>query len=228
MGAVNQCQQNSYTSNSECQASLSCSDAGYGGGYPSTTSCSTYSRGLNFNRSGSDINSVSQGVVQECMSNSYTSNAECQANLSCSGGYSPGPGPYPGPGPGPGPYPGPGPGPGPRPGPYPGPGPGPGPRPGPYPGPGPGPGPFPGPGPGPFPGPGPRPGPYPGPGPFPGPGPGPGPRPSSYTCTVTTQRTSYAGVGSSEGQATASARDACLRSETSFVCNSGSVVCRQR
>jgi hypothetical protein len=215
MGAVQQCTSNAYTSNAECQNSMSCSDAGYQP-YPTYTSCSTYSRGLSFNRSGNDMNTVSQGVVQECMSNSYTSNAECQQNLSCSnGGYSPSPNPYP-----PNPYP-----PGPGPGPYP-PGPRPGPGPGPYP-PYPGPGPGPHPGPGPYP-PGPGPGPRPGPGPFPGPGPGPFPRPSEFTCSVTTQRTTYSGVGGSEGQATAAARDACLRSETSFVCNSGSVVCRQR
>lgn len=54
----------------------------------------------------------------------------------------------------------------------------------------------------------------------------PTPSPRNYRCMVTTSRTTYEGLGPSIGSATAAARNVCLRYETSFSCNAGSVVCR--
>jgi hypothetical protein len=49
-----------------------------------------------------------------------------------------------------------------------------------------------------------------------------------YSCSVTTSDGGqYQGSGSDQGQATAAARDECLKSETSYSCNAGSVVCWQ-
>lgn len=46
------------------------------------------------------------------------------------------------------------------------------------------------------------------------------------SCTVTTARGTYTGDGYSQGDATADARNQCLRYESSYSCNSGSVTCR--
>jgi hypothetical protein len=54
------------------------------------------------------------------------------------------------------------------------------------------------------------------------------PPPSGMTtCILTTQMGQYSGSGYSQGQASAAAHDQCLRVETSFSCNAGSLVCHQ-
>ncbi|HUP57995.1 MAG TPA: hypothetical protein VM598_11125 [Bdellovibrionota bacterium] len=73
--------------------------------------------------------------------------------------------------------------------------------------------------------------------PFPGPGPGPGPGPIRpdpggggtgmfTTCVMATGTGSYQGIGFTEGQATAAARDQCLQVESVLACNAGRVTCR--
>jgi len=53
------------------------------------------------------------------------------------------------------------------------------------------------------------------------------PRYDNYTCTVTTRSGQYHGFGQSEGQATAGARNECIKYENSRTCLAGSVVCRR-
>ena len=87
---VNSCQPNPFTSNSACQNNLRCGDnnASF---YPSgIVSCTASSRGLQFTQSGYDVNQASISVEQQCQSNPYTSNNECQNSLRCDdGGYQP-------------------------------------------------------------------------------------------------------------------------------------------
>jgi hypothetical protein len=94
------CRAHPSTSNSECDARVTCD---YNGG----NGCYTQSRGYEFR--GYD----SYATVAACKAHPYTSRLECDRNLVC-GGIGPGPGyppPYPPPGPGyPPPYPPPGPG----------------------------------------------------------------------------------------------------------------------
>ena len=199
--------------------------------------CSTSSNGLNFENSSRDSNFSRQDAIRQCTGDSRTSNDECQANSICTDDYNPAPmiqcstfsrginfsdesrNPQ-----------------------IarshavstcqsdsrtsnsecsvnvacfdPNPNPTYVPNPNPYPTYVPGPGHGPGPGPGPFPGPG-------------GPGPGnPYPNPTLYTCTASTNQGQYIGTAPSPEQATAYARDNCLRAETSFRCNAASIVCR--
>jgi hypothetical protein len=69
------------------------------------------------------------------------------------------------------------------------------------------------------------------PGPLPLPGPGPGPIPGGggtgqfTSCTLKTAAGSYQGIGFTEGQATAAARDQCLQVESVLACDAGHASC---
>lgn len=67
-------------------------------------------------------------------------------------------------------------------------------------------------------------GPYPPAPPHPHP---PQPAPGEVTCTLTAGGRQFIGRGYDDGQATAAARDQCLRVETAPLCNTGSVVCHR-
>jgi hypothetical protein len=65
------------------------------------------------------------------------------------------------------------------------------------------------------------------PNPLPFPGPGGGGGPGMFTsCTLTTAASSYTGIGFTEGQATAAARDQCLQVESVLKCDAGHATCR--
>jgi hypothetical protein len=82
--AVNKCAASSYTSNDECRSNVACND-----GYNAPmVQCTTSSNGYNFADQSRDPVVAKNQTINQCAASSYTSNAECRANVSCQGEYS--------------------------------------------------------------------------------------------------------------------------------------------
>ncbi len=91
---LNSCRSNSVTSNTECSNNLYCEDAGHSNPPPQPyppnlgpdyVTCTTFSHNITFRQSGprSQVNQVSNDVLNQCRSNTVTSNTECVNNLRC-------------------------------------------------------------------------------------------------------------------------------------------------